>query len=90
MDSDHHVIVAVCVRNLPLDVEHLELLQQRIATTAGALLELMTLDASYWSDDNTGRCEILGIDAYIAIARLPHGQPSQRGTLPSKVDAKPA
>jgi len=90
VESDHQVIVAVGMSNLPLDVEHLELMLQRIATTAGALPELMTLDAPYWSEDNTGRCENLGIDAYIAIGRLPHGQPSQRGTLPSKVDAKPA
>ena len=90
VDSDHQVIVAVCVSNQPPDVEHLEPMLQRIATTAGALPEVMTLDAGYWSEDNASRCENLGIDAYIATGRLPHGQPPppQRGPLPRDADAK--
>ena len=90
VDSDHQVIVAVGVSNQPPDVEHLEPMLQRIATTAGALPEVMTLDAGYWSEDNASRCENLGIDAYIATGRLPHGQPPppQRGPLPRDADAK--
>ena len=89
VDSDHQVIVAVGVSNQPPDVEHLEPMLQRIAATAGALPEVMTLDAGYWSEDNAGRCENLGIDAYIATVRLPHGQPPppQRGPLPRNADA---
>ncbi len=56
VDSDHQVIVAVGVNNQPPDVEHLEPMLQRIATTAGALPEVMTLDAGYWSEDNASRC----------------------------------
>jgi hypothetical protein len=48
---------------------------QRIARSAGALPEVMTLDASYCSEDNAGQCETHGIDTYIATGRLPHGQP---------------
>ena len=90
VDSDHQVIVAVGVSNQPPDVEHLEPMLQRIATTAGALPEVMTLDAGYWSEDNASRCENLGIDAYIATGRLPHGQPPppQRGPLPRDADAR--
>ena len=90
VDSDHQVIVAVGVSNQPPDVEHLEPMLQRIATTAGALPEVMALDAGYWSEDNASRCENLGIDAYIATGRLPHGQPPppQRGPLPRDADAK--
>jgi transposase len=90
VDSDHQVIMAVGVSNQPPDVEHLEPMLQRIATTAGALPEVMTLDAGYWSEDNASRCENLGIDAYIATGRLPHGQPPppQRGPLPRDADAK--
>ncbi|MCP9793485.1 transposase [Vulcanococcus limneticus Candia 3F8] len=90
VDSGHQVIVAVGVSNQPPDVEHLEPMLQRIATSAGALPEVMTLDAGYWSEDNAGRCENLGIDAYIATGRLPHGQPPppQRGPLPRDADAK--
>jgi hypothetical protein len=75
VDSDHQVIVAVAVSNQPPDVEHLELMLQRIARSAGALPEVMTLDASYCSEDNAGQCETHGIDTYIATGRLPHGQP---------------
>jgi hypothetical protein len=90
VDSDHQVIVAVGVSNQPPDVEHLEPMLQRIATTAGALPEVMTMDAGYWSEDNASRCENLGIDAYIATGRQPHGQPPppQRGPLPRDADAK--
>jgi transposase len=90
VDSDHQVIVAVGVSNQPPDVEHLEPMLQRIAATAGALPEVMTLDASYWSEDNAKASTDQGIDAYIAIGRLPHGQPPppQRGPLPRDADAK--
>ena len=90
VDSDHQVIVAVGVSNQPPDVEHLEPMLQRIAATAGALPEVMTLDAGYWSEDNAKICVDQGIDAYIATGRLPHGQPPppQRGPLPRDADAK--
>ena len=90
VDSDHQVIVAAGVSNQPPDVEHLEPMLQRIATTAGALPEVMTLDAGYWSEDNAKACADKGIDAYIATGRLPHGQPPppQRGPLPRDADAK--
>jgi hypothetical protein len=90
VDSDHQVIVAVGVSNQPPDVEHLEPMLQRIAATAGALPEVMSLDAGYWSEDNAKACTDQGIDAYIATGRLPHGQPPppQRGPLPRDADAK--
>ena len=90
VDSDHQVIVEVGVSNQPLNVEHLEPMLQRMAATAGALPEVMTLDAGYWSEENAGHCENLGIDAYIATGRLPHGKPPppQRGPLPRDADAK--
>ena len=90
VDSDHQVIVAVGVSNQPPDVEHLEPMLQRIATSAGALPDVMTLDAGYWSEDNAKACSDHGIDAYIATGRLPHGQPPapQRGPLPRDANAK--
>lgn len=90
VDSDHQVIVAVGVSNQPPDVEHLEPMLQRIATSAGALPDVMTLDAGYWSEDNAKACTDQGIDAYIATGRLPHGQPPppQRGPLPRDADAR--
>jgi transposase len=90
VDSDHQVIVAVGVSNQPPDVEHLEPMLQRIASNAGALPDVMTLDAGYWSEDNAGHCQTRGIDAYIATGRLPHGQPPppMRGPLPRGADVK--
>jgi H+/gluconate symporter-like permease len=40
------------VSNQPPDGEHLEPMLQRIAVTAGALLDVMPMDAGYWSEDN--------------------------------------
>lgn len=90
VDRDHQVIVAVGVSNQPPDVEHLEPMLQRIASNAGALPDVMTLDAGYWSEDNAGHCQTRGIDAYIATGRLPHGQPPppMRGPLPRGADVK--
>jgi len=90
VDSDHQVIVAIGVSNQPPDVEHLVPMLERIATSAGALPDVMTLDAGYWSEDNAKSCADQGIDAYIATGRLPHGQPlpPKRGPLPKDADAK--
>jgi hypothetical protein len=90
VDSDHQVIVAVGVSNQPPDAEHLEPMLERIASHAGALPDVMTLDAGYWSEDNANTCTDRGIDAYIATGRLPHGQPPppKRGPIPRGADAK--
>lgn len=90
VDSDHQVIVAVGVSNQPPDAEHLEPMLERIASSAGALPNVMTMDAGYWSEDNANACSDQGIDAYIATGRLPHGQPPapKRGPIPRDADAK--
>jgi len=90
VDSDHQVIVAVGVSNQAPDVEHLEPMLQRIAATAGALPDVLTADAGYWSEDNAELCADQGIDAYIATGRLPHGQPlpPKRGPMPKDADVK--
>jgi hypothetical protein len=90
VDSDHQVIVAIGVSNQPPDAEHLEPMLERIAANTGALPDVLTLDAGYWSEGNANHCEDLGIDAYIATGRLPHGQPPppRRGPLPRGADAR--
>jgi len=90
VDSDHQVIVAVGVSNQAPDVEHLKPMVQRIADTAGVLPDVLTTDAGYWSEANAEHCEQLGIDAYIATGRLPHGQPlpPKRGPMPRNADVK--
>jgi len=90
VDSDHQVIVAVGMRNQPPDVEHLEPMLERITASAGALPDMMTMDAGYWSEDNAKACADQGIDACIATGRLPHGQPPppRRGPMPKDADLK--
>jgi hypothetical protein len=90
VDSDHQVIVAVGVSNQPPDTEHLEPMLKRIAASAGALPDVMTMDVGYWSEENANTCTDQGIDAYIATGRLPHGQPPppKRGPIPRDADAK--
>jgi hypothetical protein len=91
VDGDHQVIVAVGVSNQPPDVEHLEPMLQRIASSAGAQPAVMTMDAGYWSEDNAKACTDQGIDASIATGRLAHGQPPppQRGPLPQMPMRRP-
>lgn len=88
--SGHQVIVAVGVSNQAPDVEHLEPMLQRIGATAGALPDVLTTDAGYWSEANAELCAEQGIDAYIATGRLPHGQPlpPKRGPRPRNADKK--
>ena len=90
VDSDHQVIVALGVSSQAPDVEHLEPMVQRIAATAGALPDVLTTDAGYWSEANAELCAEQGIDAYIATGRLPHGQPlpPKRGPMPRDADLK--
>jgi hypothetical protein len=90
VDSEHQVIVAVGVSDQPVDVEPLEPILQRITTTAGALPDVMTMDAGYWSEDNAKVCADQGIDAYISTARMSHAQalPPKRGPLPRDADAR--
>jgi hypothetical protein len=58
------VIVAVGVSNQPPDTEHLEPMLKRIAASAGALPDVMTMVAGYWSEENDKTCTDQGIDAY--------------------------
>jgi hypothetical protein len=81
VDSDHQVIVAVGVSNQPPDVEHLEPMLERITASAGALPDMMTMDAGYWSEDNAKACADQGIDAYIATGRAARpAAPAETGT----------
>jgi hypothetical protein len=65
-------------------------LLQRIAATAGALPDVLTTDAGYWSESNAELCVDEGIDAYIATVWLAHGQPlpTKRGPMPKDADVK--
>ena len=71
---------------------------ERILANTGAVPEVVTEDAGYWSEDNVDTCESMGIDPYnrcaqafgYATGRLKHGQqpPPSRGPVPRNLDAK--
>ena len=90
VDSDQQVIVAIGVSNQSLDFEHLEPRLERIAASAGALPDVMTMDAGYWSENNVNAWADQVVEAYIATGRLPlgHPPPPKRGPMPKDVDAK--
>ncbi len=67
--------MAVGVSNQAPDVEHMDHILQLIGATAGALPDVMTADAGYWSEHNAKYCVEQRIFAYIAIGRLPREQP---------------
>jgi hypothetical protein len=45
----------------------------RIKAIAGALPDVMTADAGYWSEDNAKTCAKKAIEASIPKGRLTHG-----------------
>jgi hypothetical protein len=62
---------------------------QRITASTGGLADVMTMDVDHKSEDNAKACA-KGIVAYIATARMPHGQQlqSKRGPLPTDDDVR--
>lgn len=90
VDSDRQRNVAMGVSNQPQHVEHMERMLQRIAAPTGALPEVMTMDAGYWSENSARVCADQRSDARIATGLMPLGQPvpPKRGTLPRDADAK--
>ena len=90
VDGDNQVIVAIGVSNQSPDVEHLDPMLERIAANAGALPDVMTLDAGYWSEDNAKTCKAKGVDPHIATGRQKHGQPPapSRGPIAKHLDEK--
>ncbi len=88
--SGHQVIVAVGVSNQPPDVEHLEPMLQRIADGAGAMPEVMTMDAGYWGEDNAKTWPIRGLTPTSPLAGCRTGSRHRRnaGPMPRNADAK--
>lgn len=50
------MIDAVGVSNQSADFEHLEPMLERIVASAGALPDVLTMDAGYWSENNVNEC----------------------------------
>ncbi|MGH7342027.1 MAG: transposase, partial [Candidatus Rokuibacteriota bacterium] len=73
VDGAAQVIVAQAVTNQPPDPEHLEPMLERVIENVGRAPERMSADTGYYAEANVAYCERTGIDAYIAVGRLAHG-----------------
>jgi len=60
VDSDYRMIVAAGVSNEPSNVQDLEPALDRIACSAGARPDLMTMNIGYWSEDNAESLPLAG------------------------------
>jgi len=83
VDEEHQIIVAAAATNQSPDVEHLKPLLNALVKNCGAVPEVFTADAGYWSDDNARFCEELGTDAHIATGRV-RAAPKEGGTSPPR------
>jgi transposase len=74
VDEEHQIIVAQALSNQAPDPQHLRPLLGQVVEQCGAVPEVFTADAGYWSADNAEYCEQLGAEAYISTARRKHGE----------------
>ena len=83
VDEEHQVIVAAAATNQAPDAEHLKPVLNALVENCGAVPEVFTADAGYWSDDNARFCEELETEAYIATGRE-RAAPKESGTSPPR------
>jgi transposase len=90
VDEEHQIIVAQALTNQPPDVEHWLPLLERVVENCGAVPEVVTADAGYFSEENLVRAASMGIEAYVATGRAKHGeQPAPvRGRMPKDLSLK--
>ncbi|APD47066.1 MULTISPECIES: transposase [unclassified Synechococcus] len=90
VDSDHKVIVAICVSNKASNVVHSLPMLERTRANTGQLPTVLTADAGYCGSANLEACEHRGLDAYNSTNRQKHGQnPMQSwGSPPKGLDAR--
>ena len=74
VDGERQVIVAAEVTQAANDKEQLEPMVAAVAANTGAVPETLTADAGYYSEANVRVCETRGIDGYIAVGRIKHGE----------------
>ena len=92
VDSKHQIIVAAGVTLECNDKHQVEPMVERMKANLGDLCpKRMSLDNGYYSDENVEFLRQEGIDAYIAIGRLKHGEaspPASRGRMPKGLTIK--
>jgi transposase len=82
VDEEHQIIVAQALSNQAPDQQHLRPLLGQVVEQCGAVPEVFTADAGYWSEANAEYCEQLGTEAYISTARQKHGEQGSTGPPP--------
>ena len=81
VDEGHQVIIATGLSNQAPDAEYLKPMLKAAVENCGAVPDVFTADAGYWSDENARFCEELSTDAYIATGRQKHGTVSDGDDL---------
>jgi transposase len=90
VDGEHQIIVAQLVTNQPPDVEHMPAVMEQTAINCGAMPEVATLDAGYFSAENVAYGYSQGVDVYIPTERWKHNEapPLVRGRAPKDMTLK--
>jgi transposase len=91
VDEQHQVIVAQHVTPAAPDVQQLAPVVENIEENLGEVPQVLLADAGYWSEENVRTLESKNIDAYVAVRRQKHGEPSPpppRGRIPAGLTAR--
>jgi len=90
VDDACQIIIAADVTNQAPDAEHFVPMLKLAISNCGAVPQIGTFDAGYWSEANEKAAIKMGIDPYIATGRLRRGEvaPAPAGRIPNDLDAK--
>lgn len=90
VDGHYQVIVASGLTQAANDVEQLEPMVESMEENLNDVPKKLTADAGYYSDDNVKDLEDAGVDGYIAVEKIKHGDavPSVRGRPPRGISTK--
>jgi len=90
VDEECQVIVAAAVTQAANDKEQLEPMVAAIAANTGESPGALTADAGYYSEANVQALEAKGIDGYLAVGRIKHGEapPPVEGDLGAELSVK--
>lgn len=91
VDRHHQLIVATDVTRQPADAPHLIPMATAIQENTGRAPTRLSADAGYFSEQNVTALADQGIDAYIAVEKTKHSQPTPpapRGRMPAGLTVK--
>ena len=90
VDEECQVIVAAQVTQAANDKEQLQPMVEEIETQTGARPDQLSADAGYFSESNVGFLSERGIEGFVAVEKLKHGErpPPVRGRPPKNLSVK--